>query len=270
MYYHARVTVKPASAKESPSDSIELDMSYDDLLAKIVVPFLQEKTFFCGGSVIDSHRVRDVHFNETSQSSQELLPFVRVENRSRGVFTHVDERWAVTSKGTDLTRKALDDAKAKLVPTSGRDQDDLAHSNRIFVVHGHDITAVDQAEILLRRWGLDPIILRDKPNKGMTVIEKVEANTDASYAIVLLTPDDTGGVDISSLQPRARQNVIFEWGYLMAKLGRSRVACLFKKNVELPSDLHGIVRIEIGADVREKSEELRRELIAAGFRLREE
>jgi predicted nucleotide-binding protein len=270
MYYHARITVKPASAKERVIESVELDLKYEDLLAKIVVPFLRHETFFCGGAVIDAQRVRDVHFNETTQSSQELLPFLRAERRAHGFFASGDENAWIVETGNDVTRRVLDDARTKVVQTSQKEGDiSSTYSNRIFVVHGHDIAALDQTELLLRRWGLDPVILRDKPNRGMTVIEKVEANTEVGYGIVLLTPDDLGGVDASHQQPRARQNVIFEWGYLMAKLGRERVACLYKKGVELPSDLHGIVRIEVGTDIRENAEELKRELVAAGYKLRE-
>jgi len=101
----------------------------------------------------------------------------------------------------------------------------------------------------------------------MTVIEKVEAGTNVGYAIVILSPDDVGGVDKEHFSPRARQNVVFEWGYLMAKLGRNRVACLRKGNTEMPSDLHGIVRIDISNDVRDSAELIRRELLAAGYKL---
>jgi len=174
----------------------------------------------------------------------------------------------VTTKGADITRRALDEGRNRLKrPTPKPQATRPETNNRIFIVHGHDIAAVDQIELLLRRWGLEPIILRDKPNMRLTVIEKIEANAEVGYGMVLLTPDDLGGVSKESLAPRARQNVIFEWGYLMAKLGRGRVACLYRKGVELPSDLHGIVRIEISKDVRDSAEVIRRELLAAGCHL---
>jgi len=40
---------------------------------------------------------------------------------------------------------------------------------------------------------------------------------------------------------RARQNVIFELGYFVAALGRGRVCLLLKGDVEIPSDLYGVV-----------------------------
>lgn len=74
-------------------------------------------------------------------------------------------------------------------------------------------------------------------------MEKFEAHGGAaSYAVVLLTPDDVGGPTGGTSQPRARQNVVFELGYFFGKLGRDRVAVL-NQSVEKPSDVQGIVYI---------------------------
>jgi predicted nucleotide-binding protein len=50
-------------------------------------------------------------------------------------------------------------------------------------------------------------------------------------------------------------------------LGRVNVICIFKGGVEIPSDLNGIVTIHIADDVREKTDEIRRELNAAGYQI---
>ena len=61
----------------------------------------------------------------------------------------------------------------------------------------------------------------------------------------MLTPDDIGAPKDKQggLKDRARQNVILELGYFLHKLGRKRVRVLHKKEVELPSDIHGIVYV---------------------------
>lgn len=138
----------------------------------------------------------------------------------------------------------------------------------IFIVHGHDHELLRELELQLHRWKLKPVVLSEQPNRGMTLLEKVEANTEVGFAFVLLTPDDYGGTDIGRLQRRARQNVIWEWGYLVAKLGRDRVCCLCKDEVEIPSDLNGIVRIVVTKNLKENLEEIRRELKEAGFDIR--
>jgi len=40
---------------------------------------------------------------------------------------------------------------------------------------------------------------------------------------------------------RARQNVIMELGWFMARLGRKRVVILHQGEVEIPSDISGVV-----------------------------
>ena len=81
-------------------------------------------------------------------------------------------------------------------------------------------------------------------NTGKTIIEKIEAFTNVCYAIVLYTPCDKGASkDCPNVQPRARQNVVFEHGYLIGKLGRERVCALIKEEVEKPGDVDGVVYV---------------------------
>ena len=49
----------------------------------------------------------------------------------------------------------------------------------------------------------------------------------ASYAIVLLTGDDEGGVKGHPQSPRARQNVVFELGFFFGALKGENVAVLY-------------------------------------------
>ncbi|MCK7496712.1 MAG: nucleotide-binding protein [Comamonadaceae bacterium] len=92
-----------------------------------------------------------------------------------------------------------------------------------------------------------PIILLEQPNEGKTIIEKFERNADVSFAIVLLTPDDQGNAIEQSkeVRSRSRQNVILELGYFTGRLGRDRVCPLYQSGVELPSDIHGLVYVEM-------------------------
>lgn len=142
----------------------------------------------------------------------------------------------------------------------------ILQSNRIFVVHGHDHGRMQAVARFLEHLGLEPIVLHERASSGDTVIEKLERHSNASYAVILLTPDDVGNVvtERESLHPRARQNVILELGYFLAKLGRNRTAALVVQGVEIPSDYSGIVYISI-----DKGDEwkllLARELRSAGF-----
>lgn len=113
---------------------------------------------------------------------------------------------------------------------------------KVFIVHGHVNSEISQVSEVLLKLGLKPIVLKDEASKSNTIIEKVERLSDeVGFGIILYTACDVGGKDSSSLQPRARQNVILEHGYLMAKLGRENTLALKKGSVETPSDIQGLV-----------------------------
>lgn len=137
-------------------------------------------------------------------------------------------------------------------------------SNKVFIVHGHDGEARETAARFLSKIGFEPIILNEQANRGRTIIEKVEANADVGFAVVLLTPDDMGRAKgDTDLEPRARQNVLLELGYFMAKLGRDKVCALRRGNVSVPSDFAGVVW-ETMDDTGGWRQTLARELQAAG------
>jgi len=118
-------------------------------------------------------------------------------------------------------------------------------TDEVFVVHGHDGVRHTVSE-LISGAGLTPVMLDGRPNRGRTIIEKLEDHANTSFAVVLLTPDDEGRKRGSRrLRPRARQNVILELGYFLARLGRQRVCALYVAGVELPSDFHGVLYVEI-------------------------
>ncbi|MDG1153612.1 MAG: nucleotide-binding protein [Alphaproteobacteria bacterium] len=118
-------------------------------------------------------------------------------------------------------------------------------NKKIFIVHGHDTALKSEVARFLEKGDLEPIILDEQKNNGKTIIEKFEAHTNqCSYAIILLTKDDIGGENHTSLNKRARQNVIYEMGYFMGKLGRNKVAIIIDEGIEEPSDIKGISYIE--------------------------
>lgn len=118
----------------------------------------------------------------------------------------------------------------------------------VFLVHGHNDAVRETSARLLEKLGLKAIILNEQASGSDTVIEKLERYADVHFAVVLMTADDVGGKKVAAnqvLNDRARQNVVLELGYFMGKIGRRKVCVLYEKGVELPSDYHGVVYIEI-------------------------
>jgi CheY-like chemotaxis protein len=138
---------------------------------------------------------------------------------------------------------------------------------KCFIVHGHDDLAVLELKNYLQNsLGLpEPVVLRELPSSGRTVIEKLEETADdVELAFVLLTPDDVAhpAQGSNEMRRRARQNVIFEAGYFLAKLKRRRgaVVLLHKGAVEIPTDIAGMIYIDISGGILAAGEALRREL----------
>jgi len=138
--------------------------------------------------------------------------------------------------------------------------------NKVFVVHGRNEAAKQTVARFLEKLGLEPIILHEQANRGRTIIEKFEDYSLVGYAVVLLTADDVGKLASQEpkLSPRARQNVVFEWGFFMGKLGRERVCALYEEGIEQPSDLDGVVYVSLDKIGAWKLL-LGKELQAAGF-----
>jgi predicted nucleotide-binding protein len=145
-------------------------------------------------------------------------------------------------------------------------------NKKVFIVHGQDSETKAIVARFIEHCGLEPVILHEQADQGRTIIEKFEQTSDVGFAVILLTPDDLGGLApaaggtaLDNAKPRARQNVILELGYFIGKLGRNGVCALKKGDVELPSDFSGVVYTPYdGADEGWKIK-LAREMKAAGL-----
>ena len=137
-------------------------------------------------------------------------------------------------------------------------------ARKVFVVHGHDGRLLEKVKAFLCKHSLRPIVLREQPNVGRTIIEKFEYYAHVNYAVILLTADDIGYCKTANMnkEKRGRQNVVLEMGYFMGKYGRDKMAVLCDDGIAKPGDVDGLVYISTKGDWEN---ELLRELAAAGF-----
>lgn len=161
-----------------------------------------------------------------------------------------DEAW---ESGKSRMSNLLDIMKEQIVEFSdSEDRKSVAenekYSNRVFIIHGYDDEMKESVARTLGKLKLQPIILHEQPSKGLTIIEKINLYSDVGFAIALLSPDDCGYPKNkrNEICPRARQNVIFELGFFIGKLGRNRVLTLYKyeSNLEFPSDYAGVLYVQ--------------------------
>lgn len=183
------------------------------------------------------------------------------------VYDSGKKHWAGKVTGTkERIEKLIGSDDIHVAPTAATDSAHIANK-KVFIVYGHDADAREQLELLLRRLRLEPVVLQNLPAAGETIIEKLEGNSEVRYACVLLTPDDEGhrsGTD-NEKKFRARQNVVLELGMFLAKLGRKRVAILHKGDLELPSDINGLLYLRFVTRIDEIKDRIAAELQETGF-----
>ena len=164
----------------------------------------------------------------------------------------------------DIITDDLNKKKKYIAPQQTDKTKSSQTNNRVFIVHGHDEGAKQTVARFLEQCGFVAVILHEQADGGRTIIEKIEQNADVIFAIVLYTPCDIGREKNEKRgMPRARQNVVFEHGYLIGKLGRERVCALVKQGVQTPGDIAGVVYKSMDPDGAWKTEILR-EMKSAG------
>lgn len=171
-----------------------------------------------------------------------------------------------TFSPTDVTINQVPEVKKSTTQSTMMNKE----KKKVFIVHGHDNETKHEVARYIESLGLVTIILHEQASRSMTIIEKIEHySNEAKFAVVLYTPCDKGRGATETNIPaknRARQNVVFEHGYLMAKIGRGNVCALVKGEIETPSDISGVVYTPLDASGGWKIE-LIKELKACGYTL---
>ena len=275
MFYHVLVenNEKDKDGKNIQYHQLDID-DREKVLEKFAVRYLKGQPLRVDGYLIDNACRFVVTQSELNTEAirkfkqdvldrkQESLHIYSFFRYSREIVSR-DEQYT-----KDITDEILEEAQNSLnTAVSELKKEIPIYSNhKVFIVHGRDVLLRTQVESVLRALGLEPIILQEQANNGKTIIEKIEECTDVGFGIVLYTPCDEGRLksEEGKLEPRARQNVVLEHGYLMAKLGRERVCCLVSDDVEFPSDIQGVGYIPAN-DIDQWKYKIAKELKGAGF-----
>ena len=211
----ARLQARLELIADVQSDKLDHCTWYDDTMTEL--------------DAIFASRARDYFFNESG------FKFAYIMHKGRQF------RGANLDRTTGILKRMIEGLRGT---NNQIDSEPTAiQSKKVFIVHGHDETLLLRVKEVLSSQSLTPVILKDAPNGGATIIEKFERNSDVGFAVVLLTADDEGQSksDVDNTKSRARQNVILELGYFIGRLGRARICALNDEQVELPSDFHGVI-----------------------------
>lgn len=223
----------------------------DIIFEEYVIPYLKNEEFTYKGKFISRENIETFLIKKTDEKIETITENIEKEMEAEGKFgmawkslTFSNDKYA-----KDVTNEFFKEARNNRMDSSDLRKQVLPQENKIknkvFIVHGRDEELKEKVARFVEKLGLEAIILQEQANQGRTIIEKFEENSsEIGYAIVLYTPCDKGCLkEENDLKPRARQNVVFEHGYFIGKLGRERVCALVKDEIEIPSDLLGMVYI---------------------------
>lgn len=206
-------------------------------------------------TLVETFGPATVEYNRYRVGSLDRTSWNLYEQASLGEVIHgyqngIEEAISTLETIVQIFNEKLSDTESvqgqdQIIPQTINNSDGLRSSEentKVFIVHGRDEHLKLASARFVEKLGFIPIILHEQANAGQTIIEKIEENTNVGFALVLYTPCDVGGLaDSVDRKPRARQNVVFEHGYLIAKLGRTNVCALVKGDIEVPSDISGII-----------------------------
>lgn len=277
MNYHVRISLK----SQKSSDETKTDFSEEQLQVRILEPYEQGEPIILNGKTIQPNDIERIRISKSQELSSQIIQRIKADDRNSSVISlgGPSDAWRAASRATDVTDELIlgpvGYKKSAKKSQDTKKKDVEKSSNKVFVVHGHDSELKNDIDIFLRDLGLEPIILHRKADEGLTIIEKFEKHSDVVYAFILLTSDDVG-MTVAEYQKeetkrkiefRARQNVIFEFGYFAAKLGRRNVCCVYKEGVTLPNDISGLLYKKVNDTIDSIGYEIIKELKAVGLKI---
>lgn len=266
LMYNVVVYLKNDTYGIGEFDINDKNVVFDDY----VLPYLSNENFFIEGKECNHDNVDQIIVSESNENIEILVQRVKFELKAKMILYPVTEESVATDKNyvrivtTEILKEGKELLKKQQIELSNEtNKIQLSANRKIFIVYGHDENALLKVSQFVEKLDFTPIILSDKSNGGKTIIEKLEENADVGFAIVLYTPDDLVKKDKEEYK-QPRPNVIFEYGYFMAKLGRDRVALLQKEEVKENSDILGTAYIEMD-DSDGWNMQVAKELKAAGY-----
>lgn len=262
MYYHVILELgdkyhKNAWDKTEIKSDIE-DLNY--LKAKFAEPYQIGSSILIDGRTIPVEHIERLRFFSSDEPSNVLeareKSLRKAEEQASNIVAigfYFNDLESAILKEKNITDELVIYAKGTKSSTLDVNcQKDTNPPTKVFIVHGHDDSLVNEVKSFLLSQSIDPVVLREQHDAGITIIEKLERYTKDSsigFGIVLYTPDDEGKVvGTENYQFRARQNVVFEHGLLIGLYGREKVVSLVKKqsDIEMPGDVNGVIYTDHG------------------------
>ena len=142
------------------------------------------------------------------------------------------------------TEEAAKEAEAPPAAKPAAARPSTARQGKVILLRAGDEEMALSVAALLDKLALDTEMPDEESGQDI-FMDRIQNLKGAAFALVILSPDDKGvipGLTAMISKSRPRQDVVFELGFLVGKLGRGNVAVLYAKDraMEIPTDLYGV------------------------------
>lgn len=261
MYYHVILDLDDKFYKRRPEQvEIKSDLlDLNEIKAKYIEPYEIGNPILMNGRTIPVDHIKRLRIFQSEISAkilkQEEEARREAEDRNSDVIVvgfYFNDLKSAILKEKEMTDDLVKYAKGtKKQGVKQTNESEKITPTKVFIVHGRDDALIHEVQNFLYKLSLEGIVLNQHLNQGRTIIQKLldlALDPQVGFGIVLYTPDDLGQISReleqnSEMTARARQNVIFEHGLLVGKLGMSKVIALKKSDqfLEMPNDLSGVI-----------------------------
>ena len=231
---------------EPDKTGIRFNVPEEELVRTFATPFTAGQPFWFMGKLLNPVKVNKTIIFWSYEAADKLsLP------NKETLLVAKDKRYLIENilkskvKGAYVcTEKFLPSLEKTVAIKQSGAASTGSMSYRIFVVSGSDVEMKKSIVEALTKLRLVPLILCEEPSQGRKIVERFNDYADVGFAVILLSPDDfVFAKNDSSTKRRLkpRQDVVFDLGFLLGRLGKDNVLVFFRENegFEIP-DYEGI------------------------------
>jgi len=233
---------------EPDKSGIRFNIPQEELVRTFSSPFTMGQPFWFLGKLLNPNKViKAVIFwsyqtadklvlpnQETIVAAKEKKYLIEsvVKGKVKGAYVCTEKFLPSTEKNT---------SPSQLLPSASGNL-----GRRIIVVSGADDEMKQALTGALTKLSLIPLVMSEEPSQGKKIVENFSRDyADVAFAVVLLSPDDFAYAKneaATKRKLRPQQDVVFELGFLLGKLGKGNVLVFFREcaNFEIPTDFEGI------------------------------
>ena len=233
---------------EPEKSGVRFNVSHEELDRTFATPFNAGQPFWFMGRLLNPLKVTKAVIFWSYETADKL----KLPNRENLVVAK-DKKGVIESivkgkvKGAYIcTEKFLPLKEKNEFSNQSATSASTNLGRRVIVVSGADDEMKQALTGALTKLSLIPLVMCEEPSQGKKIVENFSREyADVAFAVVLLSPNDfaySKNDAATKRKLRPQQDVVFELGFLLGKLGIGNVLVFFREcaNFEIPTDFEGI------------------------------